>query len=59
MTIQTDAVVPGTVIPTDTAVDWEFDLDVSIVESGPVIDELMRLTDDNCGTTCESACNSC
>ncbi len=54
MTIQTDAVVPST-----TAVDPEFELDVSIVESGPVIDELMRLTDDNCGTTCESACNSC
>jgi FxLD family lantipeptide len=37
----------------------EFDLDVRIVESGPVIDELLRLTDDNCGTTCESACTSC
>lgn len=37
----------------------EFDLDISIVESGPVIDELIRLTDDNCGSTCESACNSC
>ncbi|MGH3977345.1 MAG: FxLD family lanthipeptide [Pseudonocardiaceae bacterium] len=54
MTIQTDAVVPGT-----PAADWEFDLDVSIVESGPVVAELMRLTDDNCGSTCESACNSC
>lgn len=54
MTIQTDAVAPGT-----PAADSEFDLDVSIVESGPVIAELMRLTDDNCGTTCESACNSC
>lgn len=54
MTIQTDTTVPST-----TAVDSEFDLDVSIVESGPVVAELMRLTDDNCGTTCESACNSC
>lgn len=59
MTIQTDVVAPGTVTPTDTAAGWEFDLDVSIVESGPVINELMRLTDDNCGATCESACNSC
>ncbi|MGH8885336.1 MAG: FxLD family lanthipeptide [Egibacteraceae bacterium] len=24
-----------------------------------MIAELMRLTDDNCGTTCESACTSC
>jgi FxLD family lantipeptide len=38
------------------AADSEFDLDVSIVESGPVIAELMRVTDDGCGTTCESAC---
>jgi len=36
--------------------DVQFDLDISIVESGPVIDDLMRLTDDGCGTTCESAC---
>jgi FxLD family lantipeptide len=41
------------------ASDAEFDLDVSIVESGPMIAELLRLTDDNCGATCESACTSC
>lgn len=45
--------------PSSTAVDSEFDLDVSIVESGPVVAELMRSTDDNCGHTCESACISC
>jgi FxLD family lantipeptide len=39
--------------------DLEFDLDVSIVESGPAVDELMRVTDDGCGTTCASACTSC
>lgn len=39
--------------------DLEFDLDVSIVESGPAVDELMRITDDGCGTTCASACTSC
>lgn len=56
MTIHMDemAVAPGT-----SVVDSEFDLDVSIVESGPVVDEMMRLTDDGCGRTCESACNSC
>jgi FxLD family lantipeptide len=36
--------------------DTEFDLDVSIVESVPVIDDLMQITSDNCGSTCESAC---
>lgn len=47
------------VVPDTPAADSEFDLDVSIVESGPVVAELMRLTDDGCGQTCESACNSC
>jgi len=49
------AVAPGT--RPATASEW--DLDISIVESGPVVDELMRLTDDGCGATCQSACNSC
>lgn len=39
--------------------DTDFDLDVSIVEAGPVVAELMRSTDDNCGSTCASACTSC
>jgi FxLD family lantipeptide len=34
--------------------DW--DLDVTIIESGPEADRLIRMTDDNCGSTCESAC---
>ncbi|MFC0862229.1 FxLD family lanthipeptide [Sphaerimonospora cavernae] len=34
--------------------DW--DLDVSIVESGPAADRLIQMTDDNCGKTCQSAC---
>lgn len=54
MTSQTDPVVP--VVPGTPAADSEFDLDVSIVESGPVVTELMRITDDGCGSTCETAC---
>ncbi|GAA4211381.1 FxLD family lanthipeptide [Microbispora amethystogenes] len=34
----------------------EWDLDVSIVESGPAADKLIRMTDDGCGTSCQSAC---
>ncbi|WP_433498547.1 FxLD family lanthipeptide [Sphaerimonospora sp. CA-214678] len=34
----------------------EWDLDVSIVESGPAADKLIQMTDDNCGKTCQSAC---
>ncbi|CAO5178762.1 FxLD family lantipeptide [Frankia sp. AiPs1] len=44
--------------PTAPAVDPAFDLDVSIIESGPMVNELLSLTDDNCGTTCESACTT-
>jgi FxLD family lantipeptide len=44
--------------PAPTAeADW--DLDITIVESGGVVDDLLRLTDDGCGTTCQSACTSC
>jgi FxLD family lantipeptide len=34
--------------------DW--DLDVTIIESGPEADRLIRMTDDGCGSTCASAC---
>lgn len=40
------------------AAGTEFDLDIRIVESAPVIADLMRNTDDNCGQTCESACSN-
>lgn len=39
--------------------DSDFDLDVRIIASGPVIPELLRSTSDNCGKTCASACTSC
>ncbi|MFI1191624.1 FxLD family lanthipeptide [Streptomyces californicus] len=35
-----------------------WDLDVSIVESGPEADRLIQMTDDGCGQTCESACST-
>jgi FxLD family lantipeptide len=34
--------------------DW--DLDVTIIESGPEADRLIRMTDDGCTATCDSAC---
>ena len=42
-----------------TAVADDFDLDVEVLEVGPTVPELMRATDDNCGSTCQSACTSC
>jgi FxLD family lantipeptide len=37
--------------------DW--DLDVTIVEGGLAADQLIRMTDDGCNSTCQTACNSC
>lgn len=37
--------------------DWE--LDITIVESGPAADQLIRMTDDGCNSTCGTACTSC
>jgi FxLD family lantipeptide len=37
-------------------IDPEFDLDVTVVESGQLVEELIRMTDDGCGATCQSAC---
>lgn len=39
--------------------DAEFDLDIRIFESGVGLDEIIRMTDDGCGSTCQSACTSC
>ncbi|MFY1700167.1 FxLD family lanthipeptide [Micromonospora sp. WMMA1923] len=39
--------------------DDDLDLDVTIVASAAVVPGLMRSTDDNCGSTCASACTSC
>lgn len=55
----TATTVPCGVSAVDAGADAVFDLDVRIVESGPVIAELLRSTSDNCGGTCASACTSC
>jgi FxLD family lantipeptide len=34
----------------------DFELDITFVESGPEADRLIRMTDDGCGKTCQSAC---
>ena len=59
MTVQQEVTTEAHLVlsPGDPAdASSEFDLDISIVESGPVVAELMRITDDNCGQTCQSAC---
>lgn len=40
----------------DTTARSDFDLEVTVVEHGPVIPALLNGSEDNCGKTCESAC---
>lgn len=51
------AAVPAAAEGQEGTVDG-WDLDVAIVESGPEADRLIRMTDDGCGQTCESACST-
>ncbi|MEU4656828.1 FxLD family lanthipeptide [Streptomyces sp. NPDC023723] len=51
------ATVPAAAKGPDENVD-DWDLDVSVVESGPEADRLIQMTDDGCGATCESACST-
>lgn len=57
MTVPTES--PEVHDTTTDVMPEDLGLDIRFVESGPVVEELMRPTDDGCGTTCESACNSC
>lgn len=36
--------------------DWT--LDVTFVEAGPTVDKLIYMTNDGCGSTCQSACST-
>ncbi|QSB06451.1 FxLD family lanthipeptide [Natronoglycomyces albus] len=45
---------------TTTAIDNdEFELDITLIESGPDLGAILYDTSDNCGHTCQSACVSC
>jgi FxLD family lantipeptide len=37
----------------------DFDLDIEFIEAGGTVEHIIKMTEDNCGTTCESACTSC
>ncbi|QFY11518.1 FxLD family lantipeptide [Nonomuraea phyllanthi] len=53
---------PPALEPQDTQdwdADWLADLDVSVVESGVAAEQLIRMTDDGCNSTCGTACVSC
>ncbi|MDG4795150.1 FxLD family lanthipeptide [Micromonospora sp. WMMD1082] len=48
-------------IPDDFDLDItdDFDLDITFVEAGGTVEHIIKMTEDNCGSTCESACTSC
>lgn len=37
----------------------DFDLDITFIEAGGTVDHIIKMTEDGCGSTCESACTSC
>lgn len=37
----------------------DFDLDIEFIEAGGTVEHIITMTQDNCGTTCQSACTSC
>lgn len=47
--------IPAPVLE-DEALDAEFDLDVRVLEISDASQDLISLTDDNCGSTCSSPC---
>lgn len=49
----------STTTETDEGDLSDFFLDVSFVEVGDTVKDLIFMTNDNCGTTCQSACTSC
>lgn len=59
MTVQLERPVAHPVAKQQDPGQRDFDLDITIVEGGPAADQLIRLTNDGCGSTCASACTSC
>jgi FxLD family lantipeptide len=53
------ATAPPTVEEQQEAQADDWDLDITIVEGGPAADQLIRMTDDGCNSTCATACTSC
>ncbi|WP_405591921.1 FxLD family lanthipeptide [Streptomyces sp. NBC_01092] len=59
MTVQMERPVKPATPSAEPADLTEFELDITIVEGGPSADQLIRMTDDGCNSTCATACTSC
>lgn len=59
MTVQMERPVAPTQPTAEQQDLTNFDLDITIVEGGPAVDQLIRLTSDGCNSTCATACTSC
>ena len=54
-TVERATVVPPAVDEPETG----FDLDITFIEAGDSVQHIIKMTGDNCGTTCQSACTTC
>lgn len=45
--------------PSADDLEDDFELDITFIEAGDSVDHIIRMTSDNCGTTCQSACTTC
>lgn len=43
---------------TSAVVSSDFDLDITVIEDGPIVADLLNDTGDGCGSTCQSACSN-
>ncbi|WP_030546676.1 FxLD family lanthipeptide [Streptomyces albus] len=59
MTMQLEGPVASAQPAVELRESDDFDLDVTIAEGGPAADQLIRLTNDGCNSTCATACVSC
>jgi FxLD family lantipeptide len=50
----------ATVLPApEDGTSDDFDLDIEFIEAGDTVEHIIKMTEDNCGSTCASACTSC
>ncbi|BEL10783.1 FxLD family lanthipeptide [Actinoplanes sichuanensis] len=56
-TVERSTVAPAAETPlADTGIE---DLDITFIEAGDTVDHIIKMTNDGCGSTCQSACTSC
>ncbi len=55
-TVEPTTMKPVEDLRPDTGIE---DLDITFIEAGDTVDHIIKMTNDGCGSTCQSACTSC